>query len=305
MSAPYVTDQVSGEQWELLLGDSCERLAELADQSVDLTVYSPPFQSLYVYSATPRDIGNSSDRPTFFEHYGFVIAELLRLTKPGRLSCVHVSDVATTKAVDGVSGLHDFPGDVIRAHVEAGWIFYGRVYVDKDPQAQAIRTKSQALLFVTKNKDSAKSRPAIGDQLLIFLKPGVNAVPVPHTADGSLGPDDISHEDWIAWARPCWIGVRETRTLNATVAREDADERHLHPLQLDFIERCVRLYSNRGETVLSPFAGIGSEVYAARWLGRRGVGIELKSSYWQTAVRNLRALDEELSMPSLFDEETA
>lgn len=292
MSAPYLTDQAAGEQWQLLLGDSCERLGELADESVDLTVYSPPFQSLYVYSATPRDLGNSADRSTFFAHYGFVIRELLRLTKPGRLSCVHVADVATTKATHGVTGLYDFPGDVIRAHVDAGWTYFGRVYVDKDPQAQAIRTKSQALLFVTKNKDSSRSRPAIGDTLLIFRKPGDAAEPI---------RNDVSNEEWIEWARPCWLGVRETNTLNAQVAREDADERHLHPLQLDFIERCVRLYSNPGETVLSPFAGIGSEVYAARRLGRYGIGIELKPSYWRTAVANLHRLDSELSSPTLLD----
>lgn len=292
MSAPYLTDQATGERWQLMLGDSCERLAELAAESVDLTVYSPPFQSLYVYSATPRDLGNSADRETFFAHYGFVIRELLRLTKPGRLSCVHVADVATTKATHGVTGLYDFPGDVIRAHVDAGWTYFGRVYVDKDPQAQAIRTKSQALLFVTKNKDSSRSRPAIGDTLLIFRKPGDAAEPI---------RNDVSNEEWIEWARPCWLGVRETRTLNAQVAREDADERHLHPLQLDFIERCVRLYSNPGETVLSPFAGIGSEVYAARRLGRHGIGIELKPSYWRTAVTNLQRLDSELSSPTLLD----
>lgn len=296
MTAPYVIDQAAGENWDLLLGDSCERLAELAAESVDLTIYSPPFQSLYVYSATPRDLGNSPDRATFFEHYSFVVRELLRLTKPGRLSCVHVADVPTLKATHGQAGLYDFPGDVIRAHVDAGWTYFGRVYVDKDPQAQAIRTKSQALLFVTKNKDSSRSRPAIGDTLLIFRKPGDSAVAI---------ANDVSNEEWIAWARPCWLGVRETRTLNAAVARDDADERHLHPLQLDFIERCVRLYSNPGELVLSPFAGIGSEVYAARRLGRRGIGIELKPSYWQTAVRNLQRLDEELAAPSLFDEETA
>lgn len=296
MTAPYVTDEATGEQWRLLLGDSCERLAELADESIDLTVYSPPFQSLYVYSATPRDLGNSADRATFFEHYGFVIRELLRLTKPGRLSCVHVADVATTKATHGVTGLYDFPGDVIRAHADAGWTYFGRVYVDKDPQAQAIRTKSQALLFVTKNKDSSRSRPAIGDTLLIFRKPGDSAEPI---------RNDVTNEEWIEWARPCWLGIRETNTLNAAVARDDADERHLHPLQLDFIERCVRLYSNPGDTVLSPFAGIGSEVYAARRLGRHGIGIELKPSYWQTAVKNLRALDEELAAPTLFDEEIA
>lgn len=292
----YVTDAAHGENWSLYLDDSCERLPAMDTASVDLSVYSPPFQSLYVYSATPRDLGNSATRGEFFQHYDFVIRELLRVTKPGRLSCVHTADVAMTKAVHGTAGLYDFPGDVIRAHVDAGWTYYGRVAVDKDPQAQAIRTKSQALLFVTKNKDSSRSRPAIGDSLLIFRKPGDSTVPV---------KNDVSNEEWIAWARPVWIGVRETHTLNVTVAREDADERHLHPLQLDLIERCVRLYSNPGETVLSPFAGVGSEVYQAVKLGRRGVGVELKPGYWKTSVDNLRDLDAELSVPTLFDGQAA
>lgn len=292
----YMTAEEHGQNWSMYLDDSCERLPRFDDDSIDLTVYSPPFQSLYVYSATTRDLGNSATREEFFEHYGFVIRELLRVTKPGRLSCVHVADVATTKATHGLTGLYDFPGDVIRAHVEAGWTYFGRVTVDKDPQAQAIRTKSQALLFVTKNKDSSRSRPGIGDTLLIFRKPGDSAVPI---------KTDVSNEEWIQWARPVWLGVNETRTLNATVARDNADERHLHPLQLDFIERCIRLWSNPGETVLSPCAGIGSEPYSAVKLGRRGVGIELKPSYYATALVNLKAAEVELGIPTLFDFESA
>lgn len=292
---PYVTDDAYGDGWRLMLGDACERLGEIETDGVHLSVYSPPFQSLYVYSASPRDLGNSHSRDEFFRHYSFVIAELLRVTAPGRISCVHTADVGTTKATHGVTGLYDFPGDVIRAHEDAGWIYHGRVAVDKNPQAQAQRTKSQALLFVTKNKDSSKSRPAIGDSLLIFRKPGE-----PEPID-----TDVTNEEWIEWARPVWLGIRETENLNTSVARESADERHLHPLQLDFIERCVRLWSNRGETVLSPFAGVGSEVYVAVRNGRRGVGMELKASYWQTAVDNLRRLERELAVPSLFDQETA
>lgn len=293
MTAPYITDQATGDGWTLDLGDSCERLAELADESVDLSVYSPPFQSLYIYSASPRDLGNCADRETFMEHYGFIIRELLRVTKPGRLSCVHVADVATTKATHGISGLHDFPGDVIRAHQAAGWIFYGRWFVDKNPQAVATRTKAQHLLFATKNRDSAKSAPAAGDQLLLFVKPGDNAVPI---------KTDVTNEEWIEYAHPVWLGIRETRTLNVAIARDDADERHLHPLQLDFIERCVRLWSNPGELVVTPFAGVGSELYAARRLGRLSWGCELKPSYWGTAVTNMRGLDAELSTPTFFDE---
>jgi DNA modification methylase len=301
----YLTDDAAGDRWQLMLGDSCERLTELPDESIHLSVYSPPFQSLYVYSATPRDLGNSADRNTFFDHYRYVIREVHRLTRPGRISCVHTADVATTKATHGVTGLYDFPGDVIRAHEAEGWTYTGRVWVDKDPQAQAIRTKSQALLFATKNRDTSKTRPAIGDQLLIFRKPGDADPPISvgvPTDDDRRRGGDVTNEEWIQWARPVWLGIRETHTLNAAVARDNADERHLHPLQLDFIERCVRLWSNPGETVLTPFAGIGSEVYTAVKLGRRGIGVELKPSYWRTAVDNLQRLENEMAEPTLFDE---
>lgn len=300
MTAPYLTDEARGDNWTLLCGDSCERLAELKDESVDLSVYSPPFAGLFVYSATPRDIGNSASRDEFLEHYGYVIREMFRVTKPGRMSCVHAAEVAMTKATHGESGLYDLPGDIIRAHADAGWTFYGRWYVDKDPQVQAQRTKSQALLFVTKNRDASRTRPAIGDCLLLFRKPGDSEVPIPHAADGSLRPDDVSNDDWIAWARPAWIGIRESYTLNARIARENDDTKHMTPLQIDFIARCVRLWSNPGELVCSPFAGVGSEVWAAVKLGRRGWGCELKNSYWETSVRYLRELEDDLNTPDLF-----
>jgi hypothetical protein len=288
----YTTDQAAGENWELLLGDSCERLAEIPDDSAGLSVYSPPFASLFTYSPSVRDLGNSASRAEFFEHYGYIVRENLRVTMPGRIACVHVQQLPTTKATNGVIGLTDFRGQVISAYTDAGWIFHGEITVDKDPQAQAIRTKAQALMFVTKNRDSSMTRPALADYLLLFRKPGDNQVPI---------KTDVTNEEWIEWARPVWLDIRETNTLNARVTRDEADERHICPLQLDFIERCVRLWSNPGETVLSPFAGIGSEVYTAVKLGRYGVGIELKPSYWRTAVRNLRDLEAEMAVPSLFD----
>lgn len=303
MTDLYVTDEAHGENWTLNLGDSCERLAELADGSVDLSVYSPPFCALYSYSASERDMGNSASPEEFFEHYKFVIHELLRVTKPGRNSCVHVADIATTKATHGVSGLYDLSGAVIAAHVKAGWTFYGRWFVDLDPQAVATRTKAQHLLFVTKNRDSARSAPATPDQMLLFRKPGENVVPIPHTADEA--PPGVSNDDWIAWARPVWLDIPRTHTLSAREAREEQDERHLHALQLDFIERCIRLWSNPGELVVSPFAGIGSEMYVAVQLGRPAWGCELKPSYWQQSVKNLRELEAELAVPSIFDEELA
>lgn len=300
MNAPYVTDEASGDGWTALLGDSCERLGELADNSVDFSLYSPPFASIYTYSASERDLGNCASRDEFFRHYKFVVEHMLRVTKPGRNSFVHVADIATTKAKDGASGFYDLSGFVIAAHLEAGWTPYGRWFVDKDPQSAAIRTKAQHLMFVTKNKDSARSAPATPDQGLLFTKPGVNAVPIPHTADEP--PPGVSNEDWIAWARPCWLNIRESKTLSAREAREEQDERHLHALQLDFIERGIRLWSNPGELVVSPFGGIGSEPWMARKLGRRAWSCELKPSYWAQAVKNLRELDEELSRPTLFDE---
>lgn len=288
---PYITDDEHGEMWDAKLGDSCERLAELADGSVDLSVYSPPFASLFTYSPSDRDLGNCRDSGEFFDHYRFVIEEMLRITKSGRLSVVHCQQLATQKARDGAIGLYDFRGDIIRAHVDAGWIFHGEVTIDKDPQAQAIRTKATSLMFQTLNKDSAMSRPAMADYLLMFRKRGDNAVQI---------KPDCDNDTWILWARPVWEGIRESNTLNVAAAREDADERHICPLQLDLIERVVRLWSNRGETVLTPFMGIGSEVYTAVRLGRHGLGCELKPSYWRTAVNNLRALDAEMALPSLF-----
>ena len=288
----YVTDDAYGANWHLLLGDSCERMSEIHTDSIGLSVYSPPFASLFTYSPSIRDLGNASSREEFLHHYGFIIRELLRVTMPGRVTCVHVQQLTTTKAMYGYTGLTDFRGDVIRAYLENGWIFHGEVTVNKDPQAQAIRTKSQALMFVTKNRDSAMTRPALADYLLIFRKPGDNQVPI---------KNDVSNDEWIDWAQPVWWNIKETRTLNARLGREDADERHICPLQLDFIERCVRLWSNPGETVLSPFAGIGSEVYMAVKLGRRGLGIELKPSYWASAVDVLRDLEAEISMPNLLD----
>jgi DNA modification methylase len=275
----YVTDDAEGDGWQLMLGDACERLAELPDDSVDLSVCSPPFAQLYAYSPSPRDLSNSGSREEFFNHYSYVIRHQLRVTKPGRLACVHVQQITRQKILHGYIGLTDFRGEVIRAFEQDGWIFWGEVTIDKDPQAQAIRTKASTLLFVTKERDASQLRPALADYLLLFKKPGDNATPV---------RGDVTNEEWIAWARPVWLDIRETNTLNTGIAKDDADERHICPLQLDFIERCIRLFSNRDETVLSPFAGIGSEGYVAVQQHRRFIGVELKPSYYATAVRNLR-----------------
>jgi hypothetical protein len=287
----YQTDEASGQSWRLLLGDSCERIAEISDNSVDLSVFSPPFISLYTYTPTERDMGNSRNEAEFFTQFGIIIDGLLRITKPGRNCCVHVQQVAATKINDGYIGIRDFRGSVIRAFETAGWILHGEVTVDKDPQVQAIRTKAKGLMFVQLHKDSAATRPAFADYLLVFQKPGQNAVPI---------VPDVTNEEWIQWARPVWYGVAETDTLNVAVARADNDERHMCALQLPFIERCVRLWSNKGETVFSPFAGIGSELYEAVRLGRKGLGIELKPEYYEVAIRNLREAQHQTHEPDLF-----
>lgn len=319
-TADYITDQAHGNNWRLLLGDACERMAEIETNSVDLSVCSPPFASLFVYSPSIRDLGNSSTRAEFIEHYSYIIREQLRVTKPGRNACIHVQQLSTTKATHGYVGLTDFRGDVIRAFQDAGWIYYGETTIWKDPQAQSIRTRAFTLAFQTKNRDSAASRPALADYLLIFKKPGDNAVKIPHDPESG----EVTNDDWIEWAAPIWedhtdggwltadghlapvwFGIKETDTLNTAVARDDADERHICPLQLGFIDRCIRLWSNPGELVLTPFAGIGSELYQAMKRGRRAVGIELKKSYYDTAVTNLTELERELAAPTLFDEAPA
>ena len=270
----YITDDVAWYN-----GDSAEVLTNLPTASVDLSVFSPPFQSLYTYSPSERDLGNSANPETFWQHFGFVSRELVRVVKPGRNVCVHVAQVTKTKATHGVIGLFDFRGETIRHFESAGFTYYGEVCIDKDPQAQAIRTHSKALLFTQFHKDSSWSRPALADYILIFKAPGENAVPV---------EPELSNNEWIEYARPIWYGIRETETLNVVEARSEEDERHICPLQLGTIERCVKLWSNKGETVLTPFGGIASECYQSIRLGRKAIGIELKPTYWNVGVRNLK-----------------
>jgi len=293
----YITDEAQGRAWRFLLGDSAERISEVADESVHLSVYSPPFAtpeggSLYTYSALLRDMGNATSLEDFFEQYAYVIRGNLRITVPGGHACVHVADVPYMKGRHERTGIFDFSGEVIRAYEAAGWELEARITVDKDPQAQAIRTKAHHLMFVTKNRDSSKVSPALPDYLLLFKKPGERPSPV---------LTDVSNEEWIEWARPIWYGIQESNTLNVRVAREADDERHLTPLQLDFIDRCIRLWTNPGETVFSAYGGVGSELHEAVRLGRNALGIELKPSYWNTGVRYLTELEERLAQPTIDD----
>ncbi len=279
----YKEDTIRGNGWVAMLGDSCERLKEITENSVDLSVYSPPFADLFTYTSSERDLGNSRGWDEFFEHYQFIIREILRVTKQGRLTCVHTSDIPALAQKDGYIGIKDFPGSVIKAYESEGWIFHGRCFIQKNPQAQAIRTHGKALLFVQLRKDSSDSRPALIDQILIFKKEGQSEVPVTPVKNG-----EMDNETWIEWAHGIWIGIQETDTLQFTKARGNDDEKHICPLQLGTIERCIKLYSNPNEMVLTPFGGIGSEAYIALKLGRKAILLELKPEYFNVAVKNMR-----------------
>ena len=288
----YETDTYGGRGFKVMLGDSAERMQELEDNSIDMSIYSPPFLSLYTYSPTERDIGNSKNEKEFFTHFGYIIDELLRITKPGRNTCVHVAQVPAMLVRDGYIGMKDFRGQTVMEFEKHGWIFHGEVTVDKCPQAQAIRTHSKGLAFAQLKKDASWLRPALADYILVFRKPGDNQVPI---------QPDITNDDWIEWARPVWYGIRESDTLNIAEAREHDDERHICPLQLGVIERCIMLWSNPGETIFSPFMGIGSEGYMALKLEREFVGIELKRSYYETAIKNLNSVLAKNDQQTIFD----
>lgn len=280
-----------GENFTAMLGDSSERLKEITSESVDLSVYSPPFADLFTYSSSERDLGNSRDWGEFFKHYAFIIQEILRVTKKGRNTCVHTSDIPAMSMKDGYIGIRDFPGAVVEAYEQAGWIFYGRAIVTKNPQAQAIRTKSKALLFTQLRKDSIDSRPALLDHILIFKKPGKSDVAIEPVKNG-----EIDNERWIDWAGGIWTGIQESDVLKYARARDENDEKHICPLQLGTIERCIKLYSNPGETVLTPFGGIGSEGYQAVRFGRKAILIELKKSYYDILIQNMMQIEQEKGM---------
>lgn len=281
----YKENIVKTENWTAMLGDSCIRIKELEKDSIDMSIYSPPFADLFVYSNSIHDLGNCKNWDEFFKHYKFIVQELLRITKQGRLSCVHTSDIPAMANRDGYIGLKDFPGMVLKLHQDNGWDFVGRAFIQKNPQAQAIRTKCKSLLFVQMNKDSSHSRPALVDQILIFKKPGENKTPITPVKNGEL-----DNEKWISWAHGIWTDISETKTLQYYQARAAEDEKHICPLQLETIERCIKLYSNPGETIFTPFMGIGSEVFQAINFGRKAIGIELKESYFKVAVKNLKSV---------------
>lgn len=299
-------DQVVTGDYAIYQGDSCEVIRAIPGDSIHFGVHSPPFEGLYKFSNYDRDISNN-DGPDFWHHYSFLISELLRVTMPGRLHAVHVMQLPTSKIRHGHIGMRDFRGEVIRAYEDAGWIFHSEVCIWKDPVVAQQRTKSIRLLHKQITKDSTISGQGLADYIVTFRKPGENPDPVDGMFDCYRGSDEpasvesrmnggkseadalkwYSIEVWQRYASPVWMDINQTRTLQYRGGRDEKDEQHISPLQLDVIERCIDLWSNPGDTVLTPFLGIGSEVYGAVTMGRKGIGIELKPSYFAQAKRNL------------------
>lgn len=277
-------------------GDCIEVVSGLPAESVHFSVYSPPFASLYTYSNSPRDMGNCGSIAEFFEHFGHLTTELFRVLKPGRLMAVHCMNIPTSKAKDGVIGLNDFRGDLIRSYREAGFVYHSEVCIWKDPVTQMQRTKALGLLHKQIRKDSSMSRQGLPDYLVVMRKPGDNPEPIAHTHD------DFPVDMWQRYASPVWMDINPSDTLQFRSARDDKDERHICPLQLDVIRRALKLWINPGDVVLSPFMGIGSEGYVALEEGRRFIGAELKDTYYAQAVKNLRVAAAPKAQASLFAE---
>ena len=300
-------DQVVTPDYAIYQGDACDLIRGIPSGSIHFGIHSPPFEGLYKFSNFDRDISNN-DGPQFWEHYAFLIQELYRVTMPGRIHAVHVMQLPTSKIRHGHIGMRDFRGEVIRAYEDAGWIFHSEVCIWKDPVVAQQRTKSIRLLHKQIVKDSTISGQGLADYIVTFRKPGDNPEPVAgcfhrYVGEGA-GPDRSKYttptdgrnwysiEVWQRYASPVWLDINQSRTLQYRAARDEKDEQHISPLQLDVIERCVDLWSNPGDVVLTPFLGIGSEVYSAVNMGRKGIGFELKSSYFVQAAKNIAALYE-------------
>lgn len=320
VKAQQVTDR-----WAVYNGDCYDVLASLPDNSIHATIYSPPFSGLYQYSSDDRDLSNVRDYDEFFQQYGYIIEQKYRVTIPGRVSGVHAAPVPTGNSGSGRDGLTDFPGDVIRAHQKAGWIWVARHAIWKEPLAVRNRTMQKNLSHKTICDDGAVGGVASADELLIFRKPGADepvihpngltngyagSEPIPADLlkfrgwDGDQKANRYSHHIWRRYASSVWDDIRLERVLPFRDARDEDDEKHVHPLQLDVIERFLDLRTLPGEKVLTPFMGVGSEVYAAVQMDRFAIGAELKPSYYEQALRNLAAVDDErpVEVESLFDE---
>lgn len=284
-----VLDQAIGSRFAAYNCDTVEFTAEMPAESVGLSVYSPPFSQLYVYSDSERDMGNVADHDEFAERYRHLVREMLRVTKPGRIAAVHCSDLPTSKQRDGVIGLFDLPAIIRDVHEQEGWVYHSRVTIWKCPVVEMTRTKAHGLLYKTLRTDGSRVRVGMPDYLMIFRKPSDGKTPDPVTHD----PDVFPVSWWQEAASPVWMTIDQTNVLNVAVARDDKDEKHLCPLQLDVIERAVNLWSNRGDVVFSPFMGIGSEGFVSIKHGRKFIGTELKPAYFRQAVRNLKLAEQQ------------
>jgi len=309
-------DQHITDNWAIYNGDCCEVLGSIPDDSVHYSIFSPPFQSLFTYSSSGRDLGNCRSEDEFNEHFGFVVDHLYRVVMPGRLVSFHCMNLPATISKDGFIGIKDFRGDLIRMFQAAGFIFHSEVVVWKDPLVQAVRTKTLTLAHKQISKDASRCSQGYPDYVVTMRKPGENPEPVSKGRGferyvGEMPePKEIkrdnprnnkySHKVWQRYASPVWFDIRQTNTLNEKAAREDKDEKHLCPLQLGVIERCLDLWTNPGDLVLSPFAGIGSEGYVSLENGRRFIGIELKGSYYTQAVKNIASAERNETQNELF-----
>ena len=276
-----VLDQVTENRYAVYNGDSCEVVKAIPDNSIHYTIFSPPFASLYTYSNSDRDMGNSKGDDEFYNHFIYLAKELYRITMPGRLLSFHCMDLPLMKERDGVIGLKDFPSIIRQIFEDCGFIYHSKVTIWKNPVTEMQRTKALGLLHKQIRKDSAMNRQGIPDYIVTMRKPGDNPERVSHAHE--TFPVDV----WQNYASPVWMDIRQSDTLQKKSAREDKDERHICPLQLEVIQRCIELWTNPGDIVLDPFAGIGSVPYVAVTMGRRGIGVELKGSYYKQARNNL------------------
>lgn len=290
-----IIDQHDGANFTAIHGDCVHAMSDIPSDSVGFSVYSPPFGDLFVYSDSAADLGNVSGDAEFFDQYDHVVREKLRVLKPGRLTAVHCTDLPSRKGRDGFIGVKPFSDAIVAAHIDAGFIYHCRVTVWRDPVVEMQRTKALGLLYKQIKKDSAMSRTGLPDYLLVFRKPGDNPEPIAQDAD------EFPVDQWQQWASPVWMDIRQGDVLNVRMARDQEDERHLCPLQLPLIERAIRLWSNPGDVVLSPFMGIGSEGVSAIKLRRKFIGSELKEIYYRQAVKYLTEAEAEASSLTLFD----
>lgn len=290
-----IINQTTGDRWTAIHGDTGHAISDIPSDSVHFSIYSPPFVDLFVYSTSAADLGNCANDGQFFEQYRHIIRENLRITKPGRISAVHCTDLPTRKFRDGFIGVKAFSDAIREAHEAEGWIYHCRITVWRDPVVEMQRTKALGLLYKQLCKDSAMSRVGLADYVLVFRKPGDNPEPV------GKDRETVPVSTWQQWASPVWMDIDQTDVLNGRTARESDDERHVCPLQLGLIERAIRLWSNEGDIVFSPFMGIGSEGYVAMKAKRRFIGCELKESYWRQAVRNISDAERDAASGTLFD----